>query len=345
MVGADGVSVNDIMQPPNQCSRINISELKAQLFKRLGPERSAQYFDCLHRLLSLRLSKFEFNKLCLKLLGKENLSLHNHLMRAVLHNASIESISPHIPVHSKGACVTADNRPLSLRKNLTTSVGLNGEANLVSLSRNLENKIGDGVLENGSSRSHDSQKPLQHHQELIGDTFVSGQNWFKSGALVVERENNAHKFSRSQLQAPFRTPFHPFSGRSHCSRSYDNNGLLDTNSLREQMQHIAADQGLEDVTLDCANLLNIGLNSYLKTLLVSCIQLARTSTSKQALKSLQRDQLLQRLGNGVFLQEERSRFPITMLDVRAAVELMPQELGEDWALLLERISVVHGMKG
>lgn len=331
--------MNDIMQPPNQCSRVNLSELKAQLFKRLGPERSVQYFDCLNRLLSLRLSKFEFDNLCMKLLGKENLALHNQLIRGVLQNACSAKIPPHMRVHSKGPCISAANGPLHLRKNLTTFLGLNGEGNLVSLSRNPVNKISNGVLENGSLKSCESQKPLQHHQELRGGTFVSGYKRVKSQALVVEEENNVHKFNRSQLQVPVRNLFHPVTvrNRNQCSVLYDSDSLLGTKSLREQMQHIAADQGLEGVTLDCAKLLNLGLNSYLKTLIASCIQLARTrSTSK--LKNLQGDELQWKLGSGISLQEERSRSLITLLEMKAAIELRSQ-VGEDWPLLVEKISV------
>ncbi|XP_031398077.1 uncharacterized protein LOC116208673 [Punica granatum] len=335
------------MQPPNRHLRINLSELKARLVKRLGPERSDQYFDCLSRLLSLRLSKFEFDKLCLKLLGKENLPLHNQLIRAVLQNACSAKIPPPMPGHIRGACLASENEPLPLRKNSITSPPLNGERNLVSRPDCLGNKIGYGVLESGTLKSCDSQKPLQHHQELMGDIFVSGYNRGKSRALVVEGENNVYEFSRSQLQAPVGTPCHPGTARSRCSRSYDSGGLLNTDSLREQMQHIATYQGLEGVTVDCASLLNIGLNSYLKTLIGSCIQLARTrSVSKLCQhRSFQRDQLQQKLVNGVFLQEDTLRFPITMSDFKAAMELRPQELGEeDWPLLLEKISV-HAMKG
>ncbi|KAK4742612.1 hypothetical protein SAY87_000613 [Trapa incisa] len=299
------------MHPPNRCVRINLSEMKAQLFKSLGPARSVQYFDCLQRLLSLRLSKVEFDKLCLKLLGKENLSLHNQLIRAVQLNASIRKIS---------------------------TLGLNGEANFVSLSHKR-------ASENGRWRSHDSQKLLHHHQQPIGDAFTSGQNRCKSQALVVERCNNVDKFRRRQHHTPIRTLFHQVSERGHSSRSYDNGELPDTISLKEQMQQIAINQGLKGVTLDCANMLSLGLNSYLKTLIASCIQLVRTgSMNKVPCTSHQRDQVQQKVGNGVFLQEEKPRFPITMLDVRAATELIPQELGEDWPSMLERISV-HAMKG
>jgi len=71
-----------------QSTRIDVREIKSKIFKRIGPERARKYFEQLERFLSSRLSKNEFEKLCLLALGRENLPLHNHLIRSILHNAS-----------------------------------------------------------------------------------------------------------------------------------------------------------------------------------------------------------------------------------------------------------------
>ncbi|KAG6418222.1 hypothetical protein SASPL_120423 [Salvia splendens] len=75
------------MQPPHQHSRINLVELKTQIVKKLGPEGSNQYFYYLQKFLNLKLSKVDFDKLCLRVLGRENISLHNQLIRSILRNA------------------------------------------------------------------------------------------------------------------------------------------------------------------------------------------------------------------------------------------------------------------
>ncbi|KAI0492456.1 hypothetical protein KFK09_026729 [Dendrobium nobile] len=51
-------------------SRVDLGELKSQLAKRLGIVRTRRYFDGLQRLLSQKLSKSEFNKLCFLILGR-----------------------------------------------------------------------------------------------------------------------------------------------------------------------------------------------------------------------------------------------------------------------------------
>ena len=50
--------------------------------------------------------------------------------------------------------------------------------------------------------------------------------------------------------------------RTDSTGSHDSGGLLDTDVLRERMQLIAAAQGLEGVSIECANLLINGLDAY-----------------------------------------------------------------------------------
>nr|ACG48174.1 hypothetical protein [Zea mays] len=74
-------------QQQQQNGRIDLRELKAQMEKRLGPDRSRRYFGYLNGYLSERLGRQDFEKLCLHTLGRENLQLHNRLIRAILYNA------------------------------------------------------------------------------------------------------------------------------------------------------------------------------------------------------------------------------------------------------------------
>ncbi|KAI4967300.1 hypothetical protein ZWY2020_028732 [Hordeum vulgare] len=62
-------------QPPpqQQNGRVDLRELKAQMEKRLGPDRSRRYFGYLSGYLSQKLSKPDFDKMCLLTLGRENL--------------------------------------------------------------------------------------------------------------------------------------------------------------------------------------------------------------------------------------------------------------------------------
>ncbi|PNX95622.1 hypothetical protein L195_g018815 [Trifolium pratense] len=72
---------------PRQSSRINLGELKVQIVKRIGSDKSKRYFYYLNRFLSQKLSKSEFDKLCFRVLGRENFPLHNHFIKSILKNA------------------------------------------------------------------------------------------------------------------------------------------------------------------------------------------------------------------------------------------------------------------
>ncbi|XP_010526270.1 PREDICTED: uncharacterized protein LOC104803873 [Tarenaya hassleriana] len=87
------------MQRP-QHSRIDLGELKALIVKKIGVEKSRRYFYYLSRFLSRKLTKSEFDKFCHRLLGRENLPLHNQLIRSILRNASLAKSPP--PAHVAG---------------------------------------------------------------------------------------------------------------------------------------------------------------------------------------------------------------------------------------------------
>ena len=82
---------------PQQSSRIDLGELRAQIVKKLGADKSKRYFYYLNRFLSQKLSKSEFDKLCFRVLGRENLPLHNHFIKSILKNACQAKTPP--PIH------------------------------------------------------------------------------------------------------------------------------------------------------------------------------------------------------------------------------------------------------
>ncbi|KAG4954099.1 hypothetical protein AAZX31_14G122100 [Glycine max] len=85
---------------PQLSSRINLVELKAQIVKRIGVDKSKRYFYYLNRFLSQKLSKAEFDRSCYRVLGRENLPLHNHFIKSILKNACQAKTPP--PVQLTG---------------------------------------------------------------------------------------------------------------------------------------------------------------------------------------------------------------------------------------------------
>ncbi|KAL4559842.1 hypothetical protein LXL04_031988 [Taraxacum kok-saghyz] len=299
------------MQPPQQHSWVNLAELKNQIIRKLGPERSKQYFDYLNKFLNLKLTKVEFDKLCIRTVGREAIPLHNQLIRTVLRNACTKvplgnkKPSDGAPYHQNGSNpVTTRGAPNPLtfpngdilspkhRKTRTgtrrSALGPNGKTNYSSPSSPL-----------------DTRKAVQHHQEVIQQPDDHG---------VVS--------GRIPLHAPLGIPYCPVSiggvRRAPPIRSVgvsDTNRLLDTIALRARMESVAVTQGVQGVSVDCANAVNNGLNVYLKGLIRSSFELSGARLGHESVKT----------------------GPISLLDFRVAMEINPRQLGEDWPVLLEKI--------
>ncbi|XP_057959735.1 uncharacterized protein LOC131152106 [Malania oleifera] len=183
----------------------------------------------------------------------------------------------------------------------------------------------------------------------------------------VEQANHLN-FSRSPLLAPLGIPFCsasvggarktvPMASSGNFVSYFDSGGLSDTETLKKRMEQIAVAQGLGGVSMDCANMLNNMLDVYLKRLVKSCVELAEARSAHEPRKHhlAQKQQIQTKLINGMCLtnhyhmqngggpadivQEHRNRCSISLLDFSVAMELNPQQLGEDWPLLLEKISM------
>ncbi|KAI3504503.1 hypothetical protein L1887_26028 [Cichorium endivia] len=341
------------MQPPQHHSWINLGDIKGQLIKKLGLERSKQYLDYLNRFLSFKLSKAEFDKLCLRTIGKDNIRLHNQLIRAVLKNACTTKPSIHDDpsrtlgnkkpldgaCHQNGvtiplALANGDILPPSPRKarsgarerrvvDRKSALGPNGKTNYTSFSSSIS-QSGDFtvVLENGNSSSPHELKKHPENGDFVG---------VKEHTESLSRKDEKGVSDRTSLHAPLGVPFCPVSvggARALPSSSktvsvLHTDGLLDTTTLKERMEQIITSQGLQRVSMDCANVLNNGLDAYLKGLIRSCIDL-------NGGKSTVHD-LVKHPG------QMRSKRVVTLLDFRVAMELNYKQLGEDWPILLEKI--------
>lgn len=418
------------MQPPRQHSRINLDELKAQIVKKLGPEGSKHYFYYLQRFLSLKLSKVEFNKLCLRVLGRENIPLHNQFIRSILSNACCAKAPPpashkddalkhvtliggqeipsdgyqqngsHIDMTqasgSPGLSNGGDMLPVSPRKarsgfrdrrsaDRRSALGPNGKTSFgPQLSAATRGKLENGDLnppdigrsmqqvddESENLVSHPAKMPVVRRSP-DGSALV----YNKDQTELVVRNDGKEASARSPLRAPLGVPLCPVSTGGACralppasssrlNGTFDDGALLDSHALRDRMEHIAVAQGLEGVSVDCANILNHGLDSYMKGLIRSCIELVGARSGHELTKNnARKHHIPMKLMNGVkpghqyhmpnsgahqyqmqnsgahqyHMQEQKILSPISLQEFRVAMELNPQQLGEDWPLLLEKI--------
>lgn len=408
------------MQPPHQPSRINLAELKAQIVKKLGPDGSKQYFHYLNRLLSLKISKTEFNKLCVRILGRDNIPLHNQFIRSILRNACCAKVPP--PRNSNEVLVQAtaignkappsdaigQNGPHVATNQASYQPGLSNGDILPSSPRKVSKSFHDhrtadnhrafgpsgkanstlpqptttvssdfNMIENGDYSTPDLHGAVQHHQGLMQRT-EQAHDPAKSSVIKIPQDipvsvHNKDQFrddqeeihARSLLQAPLGVPLcmvsvggarrTPLATSSKCVSTSSCGALLDSITLRERMNQIAKEHGLEGVPMDCANLLNNGLDSYLKGLIRSCVQLIGARSGHGTMKNnAVKHQAYSKPVNGIrpghhhhlqlstskpseLSQEQLPHSRISLQDFRIAMELNPQQLGEDWPLLLEKI--------
>ncbi|XWS17919.1 hypothetical protein CRYUN_Cryun33cG0109700 [Craigia yunnanensis] len=189
------------------------------------------------------------------------------------------------------------------------------------------------------------------------------------GAIVEDGEEmeqvNHINLSRSPLLAPLGIPFCSASVGGACKAMpvassgdfisyYDSGGLYNTVTLKKRMEQIAVAQGLGGVSVDSANMLNNMLDVYLKKLIRSSVDLVGSRSTHELRKhSAHKQQPQGKLVNGMWpsnhfhmqsssgptevFQEQGQRCSISLLDFKVAMELNPQQLGEDWPLLLEKI--------
>ncbi|GMI89517.1 hypothetical protein like AT2G24530 [Hibiscus trionum] len=187
---------------------------------------------------------------------------------------------------------------------------------------------------------------------------------FVEDAEEVEQANHV-SLSTSPLLAPLGIPFcatrvggarkSPAVASSGGFISYyDSGSLNDNETLKKRMEQIAAVQGLGGVSVECASVLNHMLDVYLKKLIRSCVDLVGTrSTHELRMHSAHKQQTQGKLVNGMWpsnhlhmqsisgltqvSHEQGQQRSISVLDFKVAMELNPQQLGEDWPWLLEKI--------
>lgn len=359
------------MSPPSPPSplprsRVDLGELKSQLTKRLGAVRSRRYFGYLHRLLSQKLSKSDFDKLCFLTLGRENLSLHNQLIRSVLRNAYLAKAPPiqRMPLKMEDGLYPPQPHvwangdiPPPLERvpgpigRANTAVQQNGDLCFYALERRVDGQVRD--------QTEQHVKWCRLSSKGLEEVVVK-----ENGESLEHRDDL--KMCLSPLRAPLGIPLHqarvgrmkislPWAESTaidRCSRFLDNGELSHTEDLRKRMECVAALQGIGGVAAECAVLMNNGLDAYLKRLIKSSIELVGARADCETIKQpLQKHESYGKLINGVWLDnhthsqssngslewQERKCCLISLQDFTGAMELNPQQLGTNAPFLLEKI--------
>ncbi|XWS68111.1 hypothetical protein CRYUN_Cryun04dG0062300 [Craigia yunnanensis] len=317
-------------------ARVDTLELKALIARKVGHQRAEKYFDQLRRLFSLKIGKCEFEKSCIKTIGRENISLHNRLIRSIIKNACISKVPPLKTIRKVGNNLQVGN---SYQRDAFPPSPRKGRSPVIRDRKSPDHPSPLGPI--GKPQSVVLEESVSKAQEQsaiellsLGSRPPAEVASVEDGEEVEQVAGSPGVQSRSPVTAPLvisinfggarKALSNAFSCNNYHLETCQNKGELpDTRSLRSRLQQKLEMEGIS-VSVDCVNLLNNGLDAYMKRLIEACVRLGGL-----------RSGMLPRN----YLQQSAKSFYASMLDFCAAMELNPQVLGEDWAIHLEKISL------
>uniref|UniRef100_A0ACD5YMA1 Uncharacterized protein n=1 Tax=Avena sativa TaxID=4498 RepID=A0ACD5YMA1_AVESA len=310
------------MQPSRKLVRVDTAEVKAQLVRKLGHQRAELYFHSLKKFLSFQLGKSEFDKICVTALGKENIKLHNFLVRSILGNAYM-SLGP------------PPSRQTPTGNSQTSAITNGPLASGVSLAKRMR-PLGNRDRRFGDKPSPLGKSPLGHPG---AGEFVSVED----GEEVDQaRGSPVCVQSKSPIRAPLGVPKVQNSKPSISSPSevcYNNGELPDTGYLLKLLENKLKEHGL-GITLECADLLNSGLNVYINQLLKSCLGVAKARGNRMTAHRASGSAVNGGQNNG-FASGSGCPYQTSVVDLCTAVQSNPRLLGCDYARQYEKISSHH----
>ncbi|XP_051127209.1 uncharacterized protein LOC127248739 [Andrographis paniculata] len=335
------------------CPRIDTLELKNHIELRLGHNKAEKYFNLLNMFFNGRIRKPEFDKLCIGVIGRENVSLHNGLLRAILRNASAakappnkdgkvqNSVNSKVPngYHSNLQSLCRGVFPPSPRKGRSPTIrdrkskdrpsplGPHGKPRSVggedSVTRVQEQQSGTEIVSLGSRPFEvvTSMEEGEEVEQVAGSMGIHSRGPLRAPLGVCLRAKMPRKVISSGLSADL----------DKCHNNYE---LPDTAWLRKRMEQKVGMKGLS-VSTDCVNLLNNGLDVFMKRLIKPCLD---SAVSRSEFKLPNKIHHQASFVNGVRpLTTYTHKSPVSITDFQVAMQSNPSVLGEDWPVQLEKI--------
>ncbi|KAK9135327.1 hypothetical protein Syun_014657 [Stephania yunnanensis] len=349
------------MPTSRQSNRIDTLELKARIFKKLGHQKADKYFFLLTKLFSLKIKRIDFEKVCIGIIGRENLPLHNRLIESIIKNACVAKSPPfrrsRVDSSKNAKMGNGGNQrssPQSVGKGMSPLYPCQGRSS--NLRKQKLRDISSPIDSTGKTQStvwDGSVRRMQEQQSAtellsLGSRPLGEVVSVEDGEEVEQMMGSPSVQSRSPVRPPLGISTNVVGARkallsssitSFCPAVCHNNyELPDTRFLRMRLERKLAAEGL-NISMDCANALNHGLDAFLKCLIRPCIELAGSKHGVQQLK--QANGWPQPFVNGMMSETHilKSGTPISasLSDFRVAMELNPQVFGDDWPSQLEKI--------
>ncbi|CAG7885033.1 unnamed protein product [Brassica rapa] len=237
-------SPNLQMGSDQNSSRSDTSEIKSLIYRQIGTQRADIYFHQLGRFFAARITKPEFDKLCLKTIGRQHLSLHNRLIRSLIKNATVAKSPPSRYAKKGGSFVRLSNGKQSIRRKFRdrpSPLGPLGKPQSVTTTTTSATEL----------MSLGSRSPLEVEEGEEVEQ-VAGRSSSVTAPLGV-----GMSLRRKALSC---------SGFNTCQSSGE---LPDTRTLRSRLEM----EGVK-VSMDSVSLLNSGLDVFMRRLIEPCLSLA-----------------------------------------------------------------------
>ncbi|KAK4405176.1 hypothetical protein Sango_0524100 [Sesamum angolense] len=346
------------MMVDHHFTRIDMIELKDLIYQKIGRQRAEKYFDQLHRYLGSKLSKVEFDKSCIQTIGRENITLHNRLIRSIIQNACQAKVPPqkarNVDVRVANGyprnclqSVYSDTFPQSPRKcrspfyrdrkvrDRPSPLGPLGKSPSITCEETvsrIQEQQSVAEVHSLCSRPPMDITSVEDGEEVEQFSGIpSSQSWRSVTAPfgVSVNMGGRHKACRSS-----------FSCHHSFLETCQNSGELpDTRSLRSRLLKKLASEGV-GISMDSANLLNNSLDVFLKRLIERCIGVGGSRcTDPHILEKKLDSQVISGFNRIIPGKDAQVPTPtyVSMLDFRVAMESDPVILGEDWSVQLEKI--------
>ncbi|XP_062214501.1 uncharacterized protein LOC133915376 [Phragmites australis] len=290
-------------------ARVDVAELKQRLVKRLGRQRAGRYFAHLTLLLNLKLTKVEFDRLCYATIGRENIALHNSLIRGIISNALSG-----VPPPSRQA-VTGQSGTTTAPSGQCVGAALPTVGNV------------GAVVDSGDGE-------LARERGAAAGKVVSVED----GEEVEQVRSAPCVQSRSPITAPLGISVSERSGvrmDDPMVSCYDSGHFLDTGSLCEGLQRRLHSDGI-GVTVQGVDALNRGLDEFLRRLIKPCLDLSRVRSSSRRISKVGEKFVGRKNG----LQQPNQGNCTTLQDFAVAVQSDPHLLGANWSTQIEKIQTM-----
>uniref|UniRef100_A0A2C9UVG4 Transcriptional coactivator Hfi1/Transcriptional adapter 1 n=1 Tax=Manihot esculenta TaxID=3983 RepID=A0A2C9UVG4_MANES len=275
----------------------------------LGYLRDQKYVDLLTKFLSLKVNKSDFDRLCTGTVGRENVLLHNLLLRSIIKEAQFFKTLPTKESKAKGDLSGKVPNSDFLQSPCTGR-------SILSACKFRDHHSTLGPHEKSHTTAFEDSVPKNQEQSTTELLSMCSRPpcSVEDGEEDDQAAGSPNICSRSPIRAPL-VLYNDLASSYYMGTCQKSGELPDSNSSRKRLEHKLEMEGIK-VSVDCANLLNNSLDVYLKGLMNPCIGLAGGKRAGQ--------------GQIQSVSGLKGVWPL-------AVELNPQTLEEEWPTQLEKV--------